>query len=287
MAKCDMIVRSISDEFLSSFMSDFECVFERVRRERGELDLRLRDNYFNLYHRGNSLAKVEMKPGGTYPVTIHRVFANGIFSAARFGTPRVRDEYLVFSVPVKLLHSFFSKKNIDCLMSRIAERDFGEEITFEQMLITDNMNREDFHIIDRQVCGGALGPKKMDALGLEQVRCGEAKYRMVLLEAKLGNNPELAGEVGDQLDHYLTVMNGNFNQFKHCYERTYAQMRRTGVFTSPSFDAIEIVPPVEGYVVVGGYSGIGREAIAALKKQHPNIKVCEMFHLWKCSQNAG
>ncbi|NLI11422.1 MAG: hypothetical protein GX425_02060, partial [Peptococcaceae bacterium] len=37
------------------------------------------------------------------------------------------------------------------IRSRIKAINNGEEITFEQMIITDNMDREDLIIIDRQV----------------------------------------------------------------------------------------------------------------------------------------
>ena len=52
--------RWIDDEHFDAVRNDFAFLCTRVRQECGELDLRLRDNYFNLYYKGNSLAKVHV-----------------------------------------------------------------------------------------------------------------------------------------------------------------------------------------------------------------------------------
>ena len=276
------INRSLSDDRFERILRDFEFLFERVRQEHGELDLRLRDNYFNVYHRGNSLAKVELGPReGPYRISISREFAEGELSDTRFPEPSGKGT-LVWRIPPMLLHAFFQTKHIDRLKRRIAERNYGEEITFEQMLITDNMNREDFYIIDRQVIRPRADGKRVDALAIQQVEPGINKYRFVVLEAKLGCNPELEYEVGPQLQSYLDDIDQHFDEFKACYERTYCQMQKTGLFRQPAFDRIEIVRPVEGWIVVGGYSGMAGPALAKLYKAWPNMKgrVREMFHRW-------
>jgi len=40
----------------------------------GELDIALRDNYFNLYYKGNSLAKVTFCKGDSYIISINEKF---------------------------------------------------------------------------------------------------------------------------------------------------------------------------------------------------------------------
>jgi len=57
----------------------------------------------------------------------------------------------------------FQKKYLDKLFSNIKEVNYSEEITFEQMLITDNSDRSDLIIIDRQVTETGMVSKK--ALG--------------------------------------------------------------------------------------------------------------------------
>ena len=47
----------------------------RVNDTHGELDFRLRDNYFNLYYKGNSMAKVTVMGSG-YRVAVHRKFSD-------------------------------------------------------------------------------------------------------------------------------------------------------------------------------------------------------------------
>jgi hypothetical protein len=55
-----MITRSIDENKFDRVCKDFGFLVERIHKEQGELDLRLRDNYFNLYYKGNSLAKVRV-----------------------------------------------------------------------------------------------------------------------------------------------------------------------------------------------------------------------------------
>jgi len=271
-----MIVRSISDAKLTAFLTDFAFLFERVRLECGEYDLRLRNDYFNLYYKGNSLARVRMTHP-PYRIEIHKQFAEGVFDPLRFGQPTVHGKYLWFSVRTPLLPSFLSKSNIKKVASRITALHYSEEITFEQMLITDNLNRSDFVIIDRQVEGGGL-QGRMDLLALRHVPVTANQYRFVVVEVKLGNNPELCGDVGKQLDHYVSFMNEHHEDFKQCYERTFAQMRQAGLLPLPNVPAIEIVPPVTGYVVVGGYSGIAEQALQRLQQVWLNVEVTKLFH---------
>lgn len=266
-----MFNRGLSDDNFVRFKADFKFLFDRIRAECGELDLRLRDNYFNLYYRGNSLAKVEFKPGD-YLVNIHKEFATDVFEPVRFGTPGVRGDYLVYPLSKKLLHPFFSKAHIQKLASRIKGRNFSEEIAFEQMLITDNRDRADLLLIDRQIAvEGRQG--KMDLLALRQTASNPRQFQFVVLEVKLGNNPELRGEVGAQLTGYVKMLDDDFEQFRKCYERVYVQLKEVGLITQPAFSSIEIIHPhpVLGRVIVGGYYGLAEKAVEELFRKCPDL----------------
>src|SRR5688572_15034374 len=117
------ICRSISDQLLEAFLNDFAFLFDKVRRSCGELDLRLRNDYFNLYYKGNSLAKVRVTPP-TYQIEVHEKFAASVFPVERFGTPRQSSDgkNLLFSVSARQLRAFFSNENIKAVASRIAKR---------------------------------------------------------------------------------------------------------------------------------------------------------------------
>ena len=267
-----MIARFIGDQHLSRFLDDFVFLFERIRREKGELDLRLRKDYFNLYYKGNSLAmvKVEKAP---YQIKINNKFAHEGFG--KIADANGDSDYRTYSVPPERLHSFFSKANIDKSFAAIKHVHYSEELSLEQMLITDNFDREDFLVIDRQVQDKSLGAGRIDLLGLRQVLGHQNLYHFLIMEIKVGNNPELHGKVGAQLARYKKAFDTHFDEVKACYERTYRQMKQTRVFPRPTVDAIEIVRPVDALVVVFGYSGIADSALKNLRGEYPEIHIIQ------------
>jgi len=161
------------------------------------------------------------------------------------------------------------------ISSNIKNVNYGEEIAFEQMIITDNMERDDWFIIDRQVTETSF-QKRLDLLALKQIK--ENKYQFIVIEVKLGNNSDLEGKVFDQLTHYVEHINDNFDNWKQSYEKYYRQVKQTGIFNSPSFESVEIIKDVKGMVAVGGYSGIANEKIVSLKSRYPDIEVKQFGH---------
>ena len=143
------IKRSIDADRFSNVVADTAFLVERIHEECGELDLRLRDNYFNLYYKGNSMAKVEVMPGDSgYVVSIHRKFTEKVDTFAEF---KALTGYTKKKVKRTELQRALSKKALRRIASSIKRVNWGEEVTFEQMLITDNPPRPEFMIIDRQV----------------------------------------------------------------------------------------------------------------------------------------
>ena len=69
-----MISRYLSEENFGRWRDDFQFLIKIFKSFRGELEISLRDNYFNLYFRGNSAAKVTFKPNGKYRLEIHEKF---------------------------------------------------------------------------------------------------------------------------------------------------------------------------------------------------------------------
>lgn len=258
-----------------TFLKDFDFLFKIICNSKGELDLRLRNNYFNLYYKGNSLAKVEFKDEG-YEITIHEKFVgrddDEIFKDDNrfFKQGKPMGNYLEYTVPTELLHPFLQAKHLRRLYSNVKNVNYGEEIAFEQMIITDNMERDDWFIIDRQVTE-AYFQKRMDLLALKQIK--ENKFQFVVIEVKLGNNSDLEGKVADQLNHYVAIINDNFDDWKQSYQNYYLQIKPTGIFNSPSFKSVEIIKDVKGMVAVGGYSRVATEKIENLKSKHPEIEV--------------
>jgi len=261
---------------------DFKFLLKIIEKKdcKGELDLALRENYFNLYCKGNSLAKVVFAKGNSYKISINEKFflETGAAKDTRFPEAVKKGDYSEISLDKKLLHPFFQKKYINQFISKICEVNNGEEITLEQAIITDNLDREDIIIIDRQIADKDF-KKRMDLLALHHVGNNKNEYSFCVIEVKLGNNPELKNEVANQLDEYVSHIEKNFNDYKDCYEKQYEQKRELGLIIGPKYNSIKIVRIVKGLIVVVGYSGIAKAQIAQLKSKYPGLRVKSFINL--------
>ncbi|MBA3018960.1 MAG: hypothetical protein L6263_00535 [Desulfobacteraceae bacterium] len=269
-----VIKRYIPDEeAFEAIKSDFGFLVKRIKISGFEYDLQIRDGYFNLYYKGNSIGKIlYKKPIEQYEVSIHSTFVHDRIKK-RFN-PVSLNNYLIFKIPRKQLHPLFSSQNLNSMASKVKKNNFQEEIIYEQMLMTDNVNRDDLIIIDRQVMD-KVSKTKMDLLTLK--RKENSNYQFCVVEVKLGNNPELEGEVIKQLKGYVKMIEDNFNDYRECYEKNFKQKRKLGTLAGP--DSINIVPDVSGVVVVMGYSELANKSIDKLGKKDESIKVIQ-FKNW-------
>jgi len=254
---------------------DFKFLLKMIKDKDfiGELDLALRDNYFNLYYKGNSLAKVVFSKGNSYKISINeKFFSNtGAYHDTRFSAAK-KGDYFEINLDTKLLHPFFQKKYINQFISNIREVNNGEEITLEQAIITDNLDREDIILIDRQIADKDF-KKRMDLLALRQLGKDKNEYGFCVIEVKLGNNPQLKDEVANQLNDYVSHIEKYFDDYRDCYEKQYEQKRELGLIIGPKYNSIKIARPVKGLIVVVGYSGIAKTQIAQLKSKYPILDV--------------
>lgn len=195
-----MIQRYFSSKVLISMKKDFDFLFPMLDNFFGEVDFSIRDNYFNLYYKGNSLAKVRLKRNGLYSVSIsNKFFQNSkVKKDNRFSLHlRSSGENTIAELPPNLLYPFFQRTYINDLCSQIRIVNNGEEIEFEQSIITDNIDNPAFFIIDRQITETTLKRKRIDLLALK--RLSETHYRFVVVEVKLGKNKDLKQAVVGQL----------------------------------------------------------------------------------------
>jgi len=137
--------------------------------------------------------------------------------------------------------------------------------------MTDNVNRQDLIIIDRQVVD-KKHRTKMDLLALTKNKDND--YQFCIIEVKLGNNPELKGNVITQLKGYVKRISKYFNDYKECYEINFRQKQEMGLF-NPSLK-INIFPGVLSVIVVLGYSGIAQKSIKELKSKDPTIRILHL-----------
>jgi hypothetical protein len=267
-----IIRRYFSDDIFNVIKDDFAFLVKKIVESGFEYDLQLRDNYFNIYYKGNSLGRVSYnKTAGHYNISINHKFVNDRI-INRF-KPKRKNDYFEFSLPSKQLHPLFSSQNLSSMGQRVKVIAFQEETTFEQMLMTDNMNREDIIIIDRQVID-RVSKTKMDLLTLRKKT--DREYQFCVVEVKLGNNPELKSDVIQQLNGYIERISSNFEEYKTCYTNNLRQKQEMGLIDKNLH--VSIVPGVLGVIVVLGYSGIAQKSIRELKGKDPSIKVLHLMN---------
>ena len=66
-----------NEEIFKQVVTDFKTLIRIVNNSGGEYSIQLREDYFNIYYKGNSLARVKPFRRGKYQVEIHAQFAKG------------------------------------------------------------------------------------------------------------------------------------------------------------------------------------------------------------------
>ena len=272
---------------------DLQRLVRLINTSGGEYSLQLRENYFNIYYQGNSLSKVIPNRNGTYTAEIHERFLTDRilenlkkYSVVKKTTGK-KSDYVRLTIQPQNLHQFFQRSNINRLSSKIREVHNGEEITFEQVLITDNPPQKEFIIIDRQVADHE-NKAQMDLLSLRRDSI-DKPFHFLVIEVKLGRNTELREKVGRQLNEYVDHIRKHINDYATCYKKNYRQKKQLGLFDS--FDPclpneVEIdenKKTVEGLVVVCGYSQLAEQTLKNLrqkiKETRWDVKVQQMPRL--------
>jgi len=263
--------RYLSKDKLSKLATGGEIHFivKKVINSCGDLDLRFRGHYFNLYYKGNSLAKIEFNKNG-YNVSIHHKFVDDIFDNDYRLSGNPIGQYICFrGIDAETLHVLLQTKYLTKLYSKIKEVNHSEELIFEQILMTDNLDNEYLIVIDRQVTETALEGTRMDLLGLRKIK--DDTYGFLIIEIKLGNNKELEGKVGEQIKGYVEHLQKAkyFKDWKENYEIVFNQMHQLGLIKGAS-PKIDIVNDIKGILVVAGYSVRAKGLIRQLKLKYPD-----------------
>ncbi|HOO51109.1 MAG TPA: hypothetical protein PLK94_07485 [Alphaproteobacteria bacterium] len=285
------IIRYLSKDKLDRLKNDFSFLIKKdgiLEKYSGEIDIYLRNGYFNIYYKGNSLAKVTFSPKDTYRVSINKRFfystdLNPPFTKASKDNRIIKcivpsknpnAKYENFLLQNNLLHPLFQWKYINEFCSNIKKVHNSEELIFEQMIITDNITddtAEKAIIIDRQITETGMS-ERMDLLALKPL--GDNQYYFSVIEVKLGNNEDLKGKVVTQIDGYVNRIISRFTDYKTCYEKVYQQKRELGLVgwrNLPQKITIVKNPEcvVEGKIVIFGYSGIAKAYMKNLKCAYP------------------
>jgi len=262
---------------------DLKPLVNLINNSNEEYNLQIRQDCFNVYYQGNSLAQVRPKRNRVYAVVIHERFLSdsvreklGMYSSSR----QYKNGYVNFKVQGNDLRRFFQRNHLNSISGKIRMVHNGEEITMEQVMVTDNPPSVDFLIIDRQVADH-LNWARADLLALKRGETG--KYRFVVIEVKLGRNHELREKAGKQVSDYVEHIRNHIGDYTICYQKNYEQKKQLGLFDESMPDTIIIdrdIDSVEGIVVAGGYSKLAeensRQLQNAIRRNGWNIRVKQM-----------
>lgn len=215
-------MRTLSEQYLREMKSGFlKGLTDKVRQDK-DLDLEIREDYLNIYFKGNSLLKLNQINPRRYRVEIHPKFTGGI-RFADLVDEETTNEFLS-QIPV-------IKENI------IRYGKSSLEIEYEQMIIRANnyepRNNSEYFIVDRQYVAGQAG--RFDLTGLRWPRRGRRKGQVVspcLMEIKFALNQDIQ-DLDEQLNRYYLAIKDHATELAEEIETVYHQKLELGLFNQP------------------------------------------------------
>ena len=152
-------MRELSISFMEALQSDFlSGILQTVHNDK-DLDLQIRENYINLYFKGNSLLKLSEGVDNNYKVDIHSKFVDTLEIPLSLKNEKSTELFLQ-AVPAL-------KENI----IRIGKTSL--EVEYEQLIIRANnremRNNSEYFLIDRQY---SLAKERFDLMGFYWNRNG-------------------------------------------------------------------------------------------------------------------
>lgn len=239
--------RGLSDEFLANLLQGPAGVVLQACQGAG-LDVRLRDNYLNVYYRGRSLARVVGR-GGLARLEIHHKYLVG----DRVGGYRGRrgKHYCAFDVDAGFAAAYGA--DINTLIQQ-AQRYVGPEEDVELQLIQANHGSTFVCCFDRQVQVPG-DRRKLDLMGVRGDRPA-----LVAIEVKRYPDPRIQ-DVPQQLHEYLEVFDPSGDGLRADVAASYRKVcRQLRVLGQPAPDPEWIFAgmQVEGLVVVSDYNSRSR-----------------------------
>ena len=261
--------RGLSDALLRDLLHGPSGTVLRACRDIG-LDVRLRDNYLNLYFRGRSLARIVGCRRGPAKLEIHHKYV----VADRIGdrTGRRSGDYCAFYVDAVFAEVYAA--HLDTMIKR-ASRYAGPEEDVELRLLKRNDSTAAVCCFDRQI--QVPGTRRtLDLMGF----LADEVPALVAIEVK--RYPDLRIQyVPRQLHEYLKILDptqeGLRDDVARSYRRVGEQLRTLGS-SAPDPTRITAGMPVKGLVIVSDYNPrsrlLARAHALATKLERP-------MHLWQ------
>lgn len=217
-------MRKISASFMQTLTSGFLVGLVKRVREDKDLDLEIRDSYFNIYYKGNSLLKLDEMASNRYRVGVNPKFASGLM-LPEYLTDETTVENFLQGVPLL-------KENI------IRHGQSSLEVEYEQLLIRANnleaRTNSEYFIIDRQYAISNVG--RFDLTGFVWDRSGRKRGQQVplcFLELKFALNSDIQ-EVHDQLARYYEAIKNDAPAIAAEAESIFKQKLVLGLFDQPA-----------------------------------------------------
>ena len=261
--------RGLSDTLFRDLLHGPTGTVLRACRDAG-LDVRLRDNYLNLYFRGRSLARIA--GGCRRPATLkihHKyVVANTIGDR----TGRRSKNYCEFDVDAAFAEVYAA--HLHTMITRALQY-AGPEEDVELRLLKRNDSRAAVCCFDRQV----QVPGTRRTLDLVGLLAGHVPA-FVAIEVKRYPDPRIQ-DVPQQLHEYLEILDPTREGLRADVARSYRtvceQLRKLGL-PAPDPKRITVGMPVKGLVIVSDYNPHSR----LIPRAHECAANLERpMHLWQ------
>lgn len=217
--------RRLSDSFIQALTSGHLATLRVAVAKDSDLDLQIRENYLNVYYKGNSILKLDELANGRYRVNVHRKFMQTL--------PAPLPQHLVdarsagdFVAAIPLL----KQRIVDLRLSSL-------ETEYEQLIIRAN-NREprnavEYFFIDRQYA--VENAMRFDLTGIVWPR--ERRHRgqevaLCFIEVKFALNQDIQ-TVDQQLAGYYGWVAEHAREVAAEAETMLRQKLDLGLFDQP------------------------------------------------------
>jgi len=212
-------MRKLSENFIDNLKNGFLSPITQEVINDKDLDLQIRDNYLNIYFKGNSLLKLSEAPNFKYKVDIHPKFLLGT-NIPNFIKNRVDTDLFLKAVPILKDNILKNKKST-------------LEVEYEQLIIRANnqekRNNSEYFIVDRQY---AIDNERFDLLGVCWDRNLRRKNQTImpcLMEVKFALNTDIR-EAHKQLLRYYEKIQKNMAKLSQELETMFRQKLQLGIY---------------------------------------------------------
>jgi hypothetical protein len=214
-------MRGLSDSFFECLQSGFLSGITESAKGDPDLNLEIRDNYINVYYKGNSLLKLSETSSAQYKAVIDKKFLAGLSFPLVFTEGNIDQ----FRSAIPLI-----KQNIVKVGTR------SLEIEYEQMIIRANnyepRNNSEYFIVDKQY---AVKEGRYDLTGIFWERTRRRRNQEVpvcLMEIKFALNTDIS-EVHEQIYRYYESIKPRAAEFATEMQLVFRQKIDLGLYIQP------------------------------------------------------